>query len=78
MEWSTMMILFQLVIETVPGVQYGMGLSTSWKNFEFNILFQGSGKCDFFIGGNGPHAFRNGQTGNILQTMVDDNRWDPK
>lgn len=54
---------------TVPGVQYGMGLSTSWKNFEFNILFQGSGKCDFFIGGNGPHAFRNGQTGNILQTM---------
>lgn len=62
---------------TVPGVQYGMGLSTSWKNFEFNILFQGSGKCDFFIGGNGPHAFRNGQTGNILQTMVDDNRWIP-
>ena len=62
---------------TVPGVQYGMGLSTSWKKFEFNILFQGSGKCDFFIGGNGPHAFRNGQTGNILQTMVDDNRWIP-
>lgn len=63
---------------TKPGVQYGMGLSASWKNFDFSILFQGSGKCDFFIGGAGSYAFRNGATGNILQVMVDDNRWIPR
>ncbi|MEI3445687.1 MAG: hypothetical protein V8R04_16505 [Bacteroides thetaiotaomicron] len=60
-------------------LQYGVGLSASWRNWNFSVLFQGTGKCDFFVGGNGPHAFRmNGRTGNILQVMVDGNRWIPK
>ena len=42
------------------------------------MLFQGTGKCDFFVGGSGPHAFHDGKRGNILQVMVDGNRWIPK
>lgn len=61
-----------------PGLQYGIGLSASWKNWNFSMLLQGTGKCDFFVGGSGPHAFHDGRTGNILQVMVDGNRWIPK
>lgn len=61
-----------------PGLQYGVGLSANWKGWSFNMLLQGTGKCDFFVGGNGPHAFHDGRTGNILQVMVDGNRWIPK
>lgn len=61
-----------------PGLQYGIGLSGKWKNWNFSMLMQGTGKCDFFVGGNGPHAFHGGRTGNILQVMVDGNRWIPK
>lgn len=61
-----------------PGLQYGVGLSANWKNWNFSMLFQGTGKCDFFVGGYGPHAFHKGKTGNILQVMVDGNRWIPK
>lgn len=61
-----------------PGLQYGIGLSATWKNWSFSMLMQGTGKCDFFVGGNGPHAFHGGRTGNILQVMVDGNRWSPK
>ncbi|NDV63670.1 TonB-dependent receptor [Bacteroides sp. 224] len=61
-----------------PGLQYGAGLSARWKNFNLSVLFQGTGKCDFFVGGSGPHAFRYGRTGNILQVMVDGNRWIPR
>ena len=62
----------------VPGLQYGIGLSANWKNWGINMLFQGTGKCDFFVGGSGPHAFHDGKRGNILQVMVDGNRWIPK
>lgn len=62
----------------VPGLQYGVGLSANWRNWNLSVLFQGTGKCDFFIGGNGPHAFRSERYGNILQAMVDGNRWVPK
>ena len=61
-----------------PGLQYGFGFSANWKNWGINLLFQGTGKCDFFIGGSGPHAFRDGKRGNILQEMVDGDRWIPK
>lgn len=61
-----------------PGLQYGFGLSANWKNWGINLLFQGTGKCDFFLGGSGPHAFHDGKRGNILQVMVDGNRWIPK
>lgn len=36
---------------TIPSLNYGMGLSLAWNNFDFNILFQGAGSSDFFIGG---------------------------
>lgn len=62
----------------VPGLQYGFGFSANWKNWGINLLFQGTGKCDFFLGGSGPHAFHDGKRGNILQVMVDGNRWIPK
>lgn len=61
-----------------PGLQYGIGLSANWKNWNLSMLLQGTGKCDFFVGGNGPHAFHDGRTGNILQVMVEGNRWIPK
>ena len=61
-----------------PGLQYGAGLSASWKNLNISFLLQGTGKCDFFVGGYGPHAFRDENNGNILQVMVDGNRWIPR
>ena len=61
-----------------PGLQYGAGLSASWRNLNISFLLQGTGKCDFFVGGYGPHAFRDEDNGNILQVMVDGNRWIPK
>lgn len=61
-----------------PGLQYGAGASIRWKSFYLNVLFQGSGKRDFFVGNSGPHAYRNGLTGNILQVMVDGSRWIPR
>lgn len=61
-----------------PGLQYGLGLSAKWKNWNLSLLLQGTGKCDFFVGGSGPHAFHDGRTGNILQVMVEGNRWIPK
>lgn len=63
---------------TVPGLQYGAGLSLHWNNFDFSILFQGAGKRDFFIGGSGVHAFRYGNRGNVLKVMADGNRWIPR
>lgn len=56
---------------------YGFGFSASWRNLAVNALFQGAGKRTFFVGGNGPHAFHDGATGNILQRMLDENRWIP-
>lgn len=60
---------------TTPGLQYGMGLSLSWNNFDFSILFQGAGKRDFFIGGSGVHAFNSGESGNVLKVMANGDRW---
>lgn len=59
-----------------PGLQYGMGLSLAWNNFDFNILFQGSGKSDFFIGGSGVYPFTDGAAGNILAKVANPaDRW---
>lgn len=61
-----------------PGLMYGTGLSLDWRNISFSFLMQGAGKRDFFVGNSGPHAFRNGNSGNILQLMVEGNRWIPR
>jgi TonB-linked SusC/RagA family outer membrane protein len=34
---------------TVPKIQYGFGLSTGYKDFEFSFFFQGNGMVSFFI-----------------------------
>jgi len=63
--------------KNTPGLIYGFGFSAAWRDFAINVLFQGAGKRTFFVGGNGPHAFHDGATGNILQRMVDEERWIP-
>ena len=64
---------------TVPGFVYGFGASAIWKNFDFNVLFQGSGNCDFFIGGTGVYPFSAGEYGNVLKCVSDSkDRWIPR
>lgn len=61
---------------TVPSFVYGAGLSLNWKGFDFNVLLQGSGLSDFFIGGNSVHPFSGSSAGNILQAVTNPNeRW---
>jgi TonB-linked SusC/RagA family outer membrane protein len=61
---------------TVPNLVYGMGLSLSWKNFDFNVLLQGSGQTDFFVGGSSVYPFTWTYIGNILDAVTDPNdRW---
>ena len=64
--------------KTYPGIQYGAGISLNWKNFDFSFLLQGSGKCDFFISGDGIFPFNSGSTGNVLQVAADGDRWIPE
>ncbi len=65
-----------------PGVIYGFGGSISWNGFDFNVLMQGSGNYDFFVGGknsdqsNGVFPFVEGDVGNVLTAVANPNdRW---
>lgn len=60
---------------TRPNLIYGMGLSATWKGFDFNLHFQGAGKSHFFIDGFTVYPFVNGEWGNILEEMANANRW---
>jgi TonB-linked SusC/RagA family outer membrane protein len=60
---------------TRPNLIYGLGLSATWKGFDFNIHFQGAGKSHFFIDGFTVYPFVNGEWGNILADMANSNRW---
>lgn len=60
---------------TRPNLIYGLGLSASWKGFDFNLHFQGAGKSHFFINGFTVYPFVNGEWGNILESMANSNRW---
>lgn len=62
----------------VPGLQYGMGFSVQWNNFDLSVLFQGAGKRNFFVNGNGVYPFHGGNSGNILELMASGERWIPK
>jgi TonB-linked SusC/RagA family outer membrane protein len=44
---------------TRPEIQYGFGLSTGYKNFDFSFFFQGNGKVSFFINPRGMAPFYN-------------------
>lgn len=59
---------------TTPNMIYGLGASISWKGFDFNLHFQGAGKCTFPISGKCVYAFSENDWGNIIKGMVDD-RW---
>lgn len=59
-----------------PAMEYGMGASLSWKGFDINILFQGAGKCDYFINGPTVYPFSSFGWGNILTDVAKPgNRW---
>lgn len=59
-----------------PGLIYGMGLSVEWKGFDFSVLFQGAGSCDFFVGGWGVYPFQEGEAGNIMKVASNPaDRW---
>lgn len=60
---------------TRPNFVYGFGLSASWKNFDANVHFQGTGQSTFLINGQSVYAFSQGDWGNILQDMVDSGYW---
>lgn len=57
-----------------PNLIYGVGLSARWKNFDFNIHFQGAGKSSYCIEGPSVYAFSEGVVGNILPDLVN-GRW---
>lgn len=60
---------------TRPNFVYGFGLSASWRNFDANVHFQGTGQSTFLINGQSVYAFSKGDWGNILQDMVDSGYW---
>jgi TonB-linked SusC/RagA family outer membrane protein len=60
---------------TRPNLIYGLGLSSTWKGFDFNLHFQGAGKSHFFINGFTVYPFINGEWGNILKDVANSNRW---
>lgn len=60
---------------TRPNLTYGFGVSGRWKDFDINILFQGTGKSTFCIDGPTVYPFQNGDWGNILTDVVESNRW---
>jgi hypothetical protein len=55
---------------TVPEIQYGFGLSTGYKDFDFSFFFQGNARVSFFIDANGIAPFANRR--NALQIVADD------
>jgi TonB-linked SusC/RagA family outer membrane protein len=60
---------------TRPNLIYGLGLSATWKGFDFNLHFQGAGKSHFFIDGYTVYPFSSGEWGNILEDVANSNRW---
>ena len=58
-----------------PNLTYGFGGSAVWKDWDINILFQGSGKSSFFLSGYS-RPFSGGESGNVLTYVADqENRW---
>lgn len=59
-----------------PNAIYGIGASLQWRNFDFNIHFQGAGKSSYMLDGPSVYAFQNGAWGNILTDLEKKgNRW---
>ena len=59
---------------STPNLIYGLGFSVRWKDFDFNLHFQGAGKSNVQILGKNVFAFSENQWGNVFKGMLDD-RW---
>lgn len=59
---------------STPNLIYGVGASLRWRDFDFNLHFQGAGKSTQVISGKTVWAFSEGRWGQILSDLVDD-RW---
>ncbi len=57
-----------------PNLIYGVGLSARWKQFDFNLHFQGAGKSSYCIQGPSVYAFSEKEIGNVLPDLVE-GRW---
>jgi len=55
---------------TVPEIQYGFGLSTGYKRYDFSFFFQGNSRVSFFINPNSIAPFTNRR--NALSIVADD------
>ena len=59
---------------TTPNLIYGLGISVTWKHFDFNLHFQGAGKSTFMMNGKCVWAFSQDRYGQIFADLVED-RW---
>lgn len=59
---------------TRPNLIYGFGMSAIWKDFDFNLHFQGAGRSSISLEGSVAYPLSGGYWGNIL-TDVDGNYW---
>ena len=59
---------------STPSLIYGLGASLQWRDFDFNVHFQGSGKSTVMIQGKTVWAFSQDRYGQILSDLVE-NRW---
>lgn len=57
-----------------PNLIYGLGVSLTWRDFDFNVHFQGTGKASQIIQGKTVWAFSSGRWGQVLTDLVE-NRW---
>lgn len=61
---------------SVPNLIYGLGLSIQWRNFDFNIHFQGAGKSSKMIEGSSVYPFKDSDWGNIFTEVANEkDRW---
>lgn len=59
---------------STPNLTYGLGATVQWRDFDFNVHFQGSGKSTVMINGKTVWAFSADRYGQILADLVED-RW---
>lgn len=59
---------------TSPEINYGFGGTVGFKNIDFNVFFQGSGRSSFFInpGNISPFAIDKGKQNGLLEVVAND------
>lgn len=59
-----------------PALEYGVGMSASWKGLDVSLLFQGAGTSTYFLNGPTVYPFEQGNWGNILtEVIAPGSRW---